>query len=952
MSSDFRPPSSALRPPPSALRPWRQVVTPHADIRQGKFDSSVFAADLGEVLAGRGAVDYRDAKTFFSKTFLTVGLVQLIIDVLRRLAGLAVGVAVIQLQTAFGGGKTHALLVLYHLFKKAAEISKRPEIQAILSSVGLKSVPPVNVACLVGTALDAVGGRTLWGELAYQLDGNKEGKLYAMVAENERRKTSPGTNTLGKLLEASGPTLILMDEVLVYLIKAGGVKVGDGTLRGNTLTFFQELSIAVANCPTACMVATLTSQISEYMDENAERAYESLEKVMGRVEKVHQTVEGAEIFEVIRQRLFEDLGSEADHRAAADAYWEMYRKLGEDVPSACRELSYRDDIARAYPFHPELISVLYERWGTIPEFQRTRGVLRLLADVISDLYQSKINDPLIQSGCVNLGAAAVRGELIKHTGWGGTGHSVIDSDIAGRSAKAPEIDRQLGSEYAKENVSEKLAKAVFMYSFSGGQQRGATLPQLRMAVLNPEMAPPFVSDALDRMTKRLWYMYLDSGLYRFESRPNLNRILVDREEMVRSEPDKVRDFAKHTLNDLIGDATFRVYRYPEEDRDVADEPRLSLVVLDLDQGATEDGPADDTAEFLNKLLRQHGKGFRKHANMLIFLAPDQARSSEVTDAARRLLALRNIDEDKSTKKQLTDEQLKDLAGRLKEAEARLPGALITVYRLVLVPAKNKTLRCFDLGIGGDTRKTTLSSRVSDRLIDEQQILDKLDPGILIGDRFGLWPDDQEVINVKTLADYFTQLTHLPRLASANVLPDCLSKGVHRALFGYALGDGEKRKFDTIYFNDKGVTAEDCEVTETAWLLRPALAKSLMPEPEVKHETTGKTPTTGTGTKPGETSTGDITAGEGEEEWGKGAPVKIVKGERRLNRVRIVMTVPWENWNDMYNEVIDPLAREGAEVRCDVVIIAKGEAAIRENTVELGIKESLSQRGIDAKIETG
>ena len=368
---------------------------------------------------------------------------------------------------------------------------------------------------------------------------------------------------------------------------------------------------------------------------------------------------GAEIYKIIRRRLFENLGDPADHRAAAEAYWQVYRRLGEDVPSACREPSYRDEMIRAYPFHPELISVLYERWGTIPEFQRTRGVLRLLADVISNLYQGKDNDPLIQSGSVNLGASAVRGELVKHTGYGSVFHGVIESDIAGSHAKAPEIDRQLGSEYAKESVSEKLARSIFMYSFSGGQQRGATLPQLRVAVLNPEMAPPFISDSLDRLTKRLWYLYHDSGLYRFDSRPNLNRILVDREEMVRSEPDKVRDFAKSTLNDLIGDATFRVYRYPEEDRDVADEARLSLVILDLHQVASEDEMPKATEDFVTGILKQHGKGFRKHANTLIFLAPDQHCASEVIDAARALLALRSIDEDKSTKKQLSEEQLKD-----------------------------------------------------------------------------------------------------------------------------------------------------------------------------------------------------------------------------------------------------------------------------------------------------
>ena len=933
----------------SILKPWRQVATPHADIRQGKFDTSVFAADLGEVLAGRGAVDYRDPCTFFSKTYLTEGLTQLLIDVMQRLAGSGKTEAVIQLQTAFGGGKTHTLLALYHLLTSPNPVSKLPEIQALVRAAGLKQIPTARVVCLVGTALNPTADRSLWGEMAWQLGGER---LYAKMAKCDQQRIAPGTDLLGEVLAEAGPCLILLDEVLAYLLKAGGVKVEESTLRGNTLTFLHELGIAVANCPTACMIAALTTQLAEYMDEGGERAYESLGKVLGRVEKVRQTVVGAEIYEVIRRRLFENLGDPADHRAAAEAYWQVYRQLGEDVPSGCREPSYRDEVIRAYPFHPELISVLYERWGSIPEFQRTRGVLRLLADCISNLYQRKDNDPLIQSGSVNLGAPAVRGELVKHTGYGSVFHGVIESDIAGTHAKAPEIDRQLGSEYAKESVSEKLARAIFMYSFSGGQQRGATLPQLRVAVLNPEMAPPFVSDSLDRMTKRLWYLYHDSGLYRFDSRPNLNRILVDREEMVRSEPDKVRGFARATLNDLIGDAAFRVYRYPEEDRDVADEPRLILVVLDLHQVCSEDEIPKQTDEFVTGILKQHGKGFRKHANMLIFLAPDQQRASEVIDAARSLMALQNVDEDKATKKQLSYEQLKDLAQRLKEATARLPAAIMTAYRHILVPAEKKTLQAFDMGIANYSGRTTLSSKVLETLIHEQKILKGLDPAILIGAKFSLWPDDQEMVNVRTLADYFTQLTHLPRLLGPDVLPACLAQGVHRGLFGYALGDGEKKQFDTIYYKNKSVTPTDCQIIESAWLLRPTLAEALMPKLEPV------TPGAGVGVSGGgvptpEVGTGGGQAGEeGEEPWTPGG-VQIVEGERRLNKVRIDMkNVPWENWNDIYNEVIDPLAQEGADVRCDVVVIAKGDAAIRENTVELGIKESLSQRGIGAEIQTG
>jgi hypothetical protein len=291
---------------------------------------------------------------------------------------------------------------------------------------------------------------------------------------------------------------------------------------------------------------------------------------------------------------------------------------------------------------------------------------------------------------------------------------------------------------------------------------------------------------------------------------------------------------------------------------------------------------------------------------------------------------------------------------LKEAEARLPAALATVYRLVLVPAKNKTLRCFDLGISGYSGKTTLSNRVAEKLTDEQQILDKLDPAILIGDRFGLWPEDQDVLNVKTLADYFTQLTHLPRLGNAAVLPDCLSKGVHRGLFAYALGDGEKKEFDTILFNDKTVSPSDCEVIETAWLVRPTLAKMLMPEPGPETKITGVEVSGSVGTS-GVMGAGASGTGSGTGDWGAGSGggVVITKGERRLNRVRIdIKRLPWENWHDIYNEVILPLAHEGADVFCQVIVIAKGDAAIRENTVELGIKESLSQRDILADIQTG
>jgi len=577
----------------------------------------------------------------------------------------------------------------------------------------------------------------------------------------------------------------------------------------------------------------------------------------------------------------------------------------------------------------------------MPDFQRTRGVLRLLAYVVSDLYNRKDNEPLIQSCSVNLGVSEIRGELVKYAG--SAFHSVVDSDIAGPDAKSPDIDRSLGSEYAKESVAEKLAKAIFMYSFGGGQQKGATTPQLRLAVLNPEMNPPFVTDALERMTKRLWFLYSDGGLFRFESKQNLNRTILDREEMVRSDQERVRDYAKGKLNDMVGEAHFRVFRYPHESRDVADDTRLSLVVLDLHQTATETGLPKETEKFVGDIAKQHGQSFRKHANTLIFVAPDEERSAEITEAATRLLALQGIDEDKATKKRLTPEQLSDLAGRLKNAEAALPSKLAQTYRHVIVAADKKTLRAFDMGVQTYDGRTTISDRVYTTLKDNDQLLERVDPALLIGKRWSLWPDEDDMVNGKSLAGYFTQLTHLPMLSGTGVLRETISRGVERGIFAYALGDGETQQFDTIRFKES-MPAEDCELMETAWLLRPAMAEELTPKPEP-----AVTGPTGLPTLPTPPDVGDRPEVDGP--LPPPGPPKIVDGERRLDWVRVQMRVPWEKWGDIYNEVIEPLANEGADILVDVNIVAKAEGAIRENTVEFGVKESLSQCGIDAEVDT-
>lgn len=919
----------------AALPAWWQVAEPHRDIREGRFDASVFAADLGMVLQDKGAIEYRDPITFFKTTYLTRGLTELLIDTMRRLGGETAGEAVIQLQTPFGGGKTHTLLALYHLFKHTDEIGHLDSIRTLLLAAGLSQVPQALVATLVGTALDPNEGRstsdglhvhTLWGEMAYQLGGEE---LYHVIESSDRNRVAPGTDQLGGLLGKVGPALILIDEALEYQVKAAGVKVGDGTLAGQTLSFLQELTIAVANHPETALVVTLPSSRLELFDEAAIAAHGRLQRIMGRIETVRAPVEGVEVYEILRRRLFERVGSPAEHRRVAEAYWEYYQTHADDLPRGVWEPKYRELMVRAYPFHPELIAILYERWGSIPGFQRTRGVLRLLALVVAELYRKRHHGALIQPSHVDLSVQDIRRELVKYVG--DAYETVLGSDVADHGAKAPQIDQALGSEYAREGVAQGLATSIFLYSHSGGRDRAGTEPQLRLAVLHPDMTPAIVADAIDRLSKRLWYLYGDGGMWRFSTQANLNKVLVEREDAVRSTD--MREEVRNTLGDIVGLRTFgRVYIWPEQDRDVTDTPELSLLVLDLDH-AMGLGDEGETHGFISRILDNHGSTYRKYRNALVFLAPDDAALQGMVTAARSLLALRSIATDPVTMERLSREQREDLDKRLDDAKSRLPQVIAAAYRHIVVGGRDKNLQSWDMGAQAYDTSRTLSQRVWDTLKSEEKLLEKLDPRLIIEERWALWPEDEDALRVADLWDYFVRYTHLPMLSDQTVLAEAIVEGLKRRLFGYGLGDGEKLDFDTFYAPGTPPEERLREAPESAWLVRPGVAAEIVPP-----------------TPPAVPAPETEPRVEPAPEPPVQPPVVPPVPEQRYRRVVIRTPVRWENWQDFYNEVIDALIREGADLSIDVEVIAESESGIQENTVELGIKESLLQRGLTPHIE--
>jgi hypothetical protein len=472
-------------------------------------------------------------------------------------------------------------------------------------------------------------------------------------------------------------------------------------------------------------------------------------------------------------------------------------------------------MARAYPFHPELVDILYERWGSLPNFQRTRGVLRLLAMVAGDLYKQSSPGATIQPAHVNLDNARIRREFINLID--NAYETVIGSDVAGHAAKAPHIDHELGSEYAQGQIAEGLATAIFLYSHTGGADQGAALPQLRLSILHPEMSAALVADALDRLSDRLWYLYEDPK-WRFDKVPNLNKILVEREDGVK--PQEIEGRIRSALSDLVGQRAFRrTHLWPRQDRDVVDDRQLGLVVLHSSHVAGDKG----AQAFIKEVLKRRGEAFRTYRNTLVFLLPDRAEMDRGHEAARTLLAMEGIAADYGGGDRLTDKQQEKLEEDLGDARSALPQIVFQAYRHVFIPADGDELLHFDMGLQLLKRDRSLGRQVWEYLADRDRLLERLDPHLIRGERWNLWPEKEQPLQVSQLRDYFARYTQLPLLASDEVLLQTIARGIEIKLFGYGHRASEREDFSPLYFG-QAVTPAQLEIADTAWLIPPDVAR--------------------------------------------------------------------------------------------------------------------------------
>lgn len=721
------------------MKPFHTIAIPHRDILEGRFTMDIYAADLWEAYHNRGPIEYRDAETFFAKTYLTQGLKNLLDVIKKRLDGKG-GDSTIQIQTPFGGGKTHSLIALMH---------KAKEWQA-------------KCAVVVGTNLS--GNEPLWGVLEKQLTGKIE-KLTGL--------TSPGKDKLLRLLSDHQPILILMDELLEYVTKAGTVKIGESTLAAQTMAFMQELTETVSILEKACLVVTLPSSIIEHYDPSAERMFSQLQKVMGRVEKIYTPVQESEIAKVIRRRLFTSVDEEKA-KQVVKKFLEYAQKEGI-LPSGMEPSEYRNRFIDAYPFMPEVIDILYHRWGSFPNFQRTRGVLRLLSLVISELKSENI--PYISLADFNLGKQEIRQELLKHIGT--EFNSVIAQDITDAEAGSKKVDMNLGESYKGLHLAVRTATTIFMYSFSGGAERGATLAEVKRNATTLNNPSSVVAEALEQLKGKLFYFQLHGDKYFFSNQPNINRIVLTKMENISDS--EVFGLEKDLLKQNVSAGKLKVFLWEENPSEIPDTEELKLIILREEKKAV-----------IDSIIKTKGASPRVNCNTLFFLFPTDLDRISFTTQLKRYKSYQEVETD--TTLSLSEEQRKEIRTERKKAEQELKESLRRLYRQVAIPSRDGYKK-EDLGIPTYGIARPLDAEVYDKLRSSNEIIEQLAPLIIKEKYLG----KNQYVSTEQILKTSYRTPGEPRFTDRSVLKNSIIEGVEKGLFG--LGELENNTPVCRYFRE-------------------------------------------------------------------------------------------------------------------------------------------------------
>lgn len=818
-----------------ALKPWYTAIPPREDLRQGRpLNAAEFAVHLDHIRDGRAPRDYQDAERFFERTYLTQNMCSFAAEVLRRLNGKGgEASAVFNLATQFGGGKTHALTMLYHLVRNGPSADTYQGVNSILIKAGLPSVPRAATAVFIGTEFDSITGRggsdgtpirkSPWGEIAYQLGGEKS---LALVQEHEDRMIAPSGEVIRSMLPKDMPCIILIDELMNYISRFRGMGMVN-----QLYAFFQALSEVVRSEDRVVMVVSIPASELEMTTEDFQD-YDRFKKLLNRLGKPVLMSTPGDSSEIIRRRLFEWDGIPDEGKKAIKEYTHWAIEHRHQIPADFSVDSAGDAFRATYPFHPAVISVFERKWQALPKFQQTRGVLQLLALWVSINYQKGVTegrkDPLIDLGSAPLHDPSFRAAVFEQLGEERL-EAAITTDIAGKKdSHAAMLDANADDAISKARLHQKIATSIFFES-NGGQSGGdarkyATLAEIRFAVGRPDIDIANVETVLEALAPpngACYYLDAGQNRYWFSTKPNLTKLHSNRmASMSAGRLQKVDEICLAEIQRAFQakNGDIRPQFFPEKSGQVPDRAELSIIVL-----APRYNPGDaDTRDLICSILTEYASTARTYKSALIFALAENNLS--LIDRGKSLTAWEDI-RDEQDQIGLDPRQKTQVQQNIREAQNALKAAVWRSYRYATLLGKGNVLKQIDLGLNTIGSAPSLPSLIIERLKRDDIITETLSTTSLSK----YWPPALTEWSTKNVRDMFFASPDVPRILDARAIKNTIAKGVIEGRFGYCgeVIDGVPHPL----FFEQAISPGEVEISDEMFII-PAEAARAAKQPRI------------------------------------------------------------------------------------------------------------------------
>ncbi|MBD2429028.1 DUF499 domain-containing protein [Phormidium sp. FACHB-1136] len=802
------------------------TCVPRDEIRSGDLSLDLFAAKLRPVVEGKAPRIYQQPELFLANTFPTDGLKTLITEVFGRLTGQLIGSPVIRLETSFGGGKTHDEIALWHLAKHGRQIDG---LNRFVGDLSLILDRPIQVAAVDGRDLDPESGvyhpetgittYTLWGEMAYQI-GGIEG--YQLLRGADENRISPGTSVIDRLV-GKEPTLIILDEIARHLRAAKAKTVGQSTLAEQVVAFLFSLMDQAASCNNLVFVYSLASESDTFAKETAEMQQE-LMRASARQERVLSPSTDIEIYNIVRQRLFSSISAEAAEKAAEE-YLQAFRASRVNLPDGCKDATYAQAIENSYPFHPELFNLLTKKIASIPEFQRTRGALRLFARLVRYLWQhpdtrmSMIHPHHLPVGMEEEITSDLTSRLQRPQM-----RLPIAADIYnpnGREAHAQLQDQEWLSA-GKPPFSTWVGRTVFVHSLTQGISSGIRRAELNLSLLTPGLDIGFVDRALERLSGVAWYLDVDpiTSIARFKEEPSINKIIAEEKEQIGLT--EAKEELRTRRDTIFATKFFQLVSSPDGAHDVDDDPStLALCVIDFNEAKisrSTDGPPPLVEQIFNN-TGESGK-FRTFRNRLLFLLANDQELDRAIDITREYKAVRAILRSQHRMDDLSQSQQDQIKQKEGELDLAVRIALTNAYRHLFYPMNDpvkapKGLMHYPLPAqdastvkGNRNQQDVVLKALKDCAKVRGEDAAAYAPAYILQK---VWPPGIDHWTTKALREQFAKDLSLNILLDAEVakLRDTLRRGVQEGQWDMKVGerlyikaDGPLSLPDTIEFSDR------------------------------------------------------------------------------------------------------------------------------------------------------